>query len=164
MTRLLLPPCAAVLQLGADEIEEACSKDQRVAKQLQGQLKKEAVKVAKMEKLAEKKLVADDMQAAMELQAEIEREEAELAMAERRDRKLAAALIKQETVALKQMPETSDELRKLSRSINGKDGIPLRTKLRARLGELKKDVANKLHELRPNLIVQVEPGRAKGEC
>ena len=102
--------------LEADErTAEDCSKDELLAQQVESQLKKEMVRVAKLERrqrqLAEKKLCHGDMAMAEQLAAEIMEEEARLRADETADRRLASALIKGEQHVLKALPQVSAEAR-----------------------------------------------------
>jgi len=121
---------------------EACDKDEMLAQQLEAQLKKEMVRVAKLERrerqLAEKKLCQDDVAMAERLAAEILEEEERLRAAEVADRRLAAQLVKDEQQVLKALPQTEETLRSLSTKINGDPTVPLRSKLRSKLNALYK--------------------------
>jgi len=134
------------LEMARDVLEaeestaQACVKDEDYARQIDAELQKEALRVAKLERrerqLAEKKLCKEDWDAAARLAEEIEAEEAELRRAERRDRKLAQSLVRDEGKVLATLPKTEEKLRTLSRSINGCDGTiggSMRMRLRARL-------------------------------
>lgn len=107
-------------------------------------LKKETVRVAKLERrerqLAEKKLCKQDLALAEELAADIIEEEGRLRALEAQDRRLAQQLVSGEHEVLRQLPQTEEKLRALSREINGDAPVPLRTRLRGKLDSLRKSM------------------------
>merc|ERR1719440_663985 len=113
---------------------------------MEAQLRKEAARVAKLEKrerqLAQKKLCKGDLAMAEQLATEIENEEAELAALEAKDRRLAAKLVKEEGAVLAAMPQTEEKLKTLSRTINGDGPVTMRTRLRAKLGAMRKGIVD----------------------
>ena len=132
-----------------EENVAACEKDEALARQLEEQLKVEAVRVAKLEKrerqLAQRKLCKGDLQAAEQLAFEIEEEEYQLQQVERRDRRLAQQLVKQESKALASMPQTEEKLKELSKAINGDGPMSMRMRMRAKLSSMRlrmKDITN----------------------
>lgn len=126
--------------------EAACDKDEHLARQLESQLKAEAVRVAKLERrerqLAERKLCKADVRLAEQLAADIEEEENQLLDIERRDRRLAARLVKEESKALQSLPQTEEKLRQLSGSINGHQPVGVRARLAAKLSALRKGMSD----------------------
>jgi len=140
----------ARLVLEAEEsVSQACVKDEDYARQIDAELQKEALRVAKLERrerqLAEKKLCKDDWEAAARLAEDILAEEAELRKAERRDRKLAQTLVREESKVLAGLPKTEEKLRTLSRTINGSDGTvggSMRMRLRAKLSLMRKGISD----------------------
>lgn len=135
-----------------ESVNAECSKDEVFAKQLEAQLRKEALEVSKLEKrereLAHRKLCKDDLRIAEQLAADIERQEAQLIEDERRDRRLARELVKSEGKLLAELPQTEEKLRTLAREFNGSgEEVAMRTKMHAKLGSLRKglsDLSNKL--------------------
>ena len=134
-------------------LEDACSKDEMLARQLEAQLKKEAIRVAKLEKrerdLANRKMCKDDVKLAEQLAVEIDREQEQLALDEARDRRLAQKIVKEERALLKDLPQTEEKLRTMAREVNGVEALPMRTRLRAKLGAMRKglsDRTNQQHE------------------
>jgi hypothetical protein len=127
-----------------EALDATCSKDELIAQQLDAQLKREAVRVAKLEKrereLMRRKLCKDDWQVAEQLALDIEREQAALERDERRDRQLARQLVKQEAMLLRELPQTEEKLRSLAHEVNGAEPTPLRSRLRAKLGSLRKSL------------------------
>jgi len=119
------------------DTDAACEKDEAIAREMEAMLKKEAVRVAKLERrerqLANKKLCKGDLAMAEQLAADIEREEEELLATEAKDRRLARSLVKDENRALAALPQTEEKLRHLSRSINGDGPVSMRTRMRAKL-------------------------------
>lgn len=136
-----------------EDEESACasvSKDEHFARQLDAQLQKEALQVAKLEKrereLARRDLCKDDLRIAEKLAADIDQQEQQLIIDERRDRRLAQQLVKSESKLLAELPQTEEKVRTLARDINGVEQ-PLRTRMHAKLGSLRKglsDLSNKL--------------------
>jgi hypothetical protein len=125
--------------LALDEgLDDACSKDELIARQLESQLKK--AKLEKREReLQQKKMCKGDWYVAEQLAIEIEREVAQLEREERRDRQLARKLVKTESKLLTQLPQTEEKLRTMAREVNG-ENVPLRTRLRAKLGAMRKSL------------------------
>ena len=127
-----------------EKLETACERDEKMARHLEAQLQKEATRVAKLEKreraLAERKLCRNDLQLAEELAAEIEAQEAALIAEERRDRRLAQKLVKQESKLLKDLPQTEEKLKTMARTVNGPESVPMRSKLAAKLGSMRKSL------------------------
>ena len=109
-------------------------------------MKKEALRVAKLERrerqLAERKLCKGDLQAAEQLACEIEEEEHQLRQIERRDRRLATQLVKQEGRALESLPQTEEKLRELSKAINGDGPMSMRMRMRAKLQRMRKSMSD----------------------
>lgn len=111
---------ALAKQLLADDetAEAACERDERLARQVEAELCKEAGRVAKLEKrerdLAQRKLCKADLQVAEQLAAEIEEQEAAILRDERRDRRLAQQLVKRESKLLQQLPQTEEKLHALA--------------------------------------------------
>lgn len=138
--------------LTADEdTSAACDKDEQIAREMETQLKKEAVRVAKLERrereLAEAKLCKGDALMAEQLAADIQAEESRLRAVEAKDRRLASSLVKEESSVLASLPMTEEKLRHLSRSINGDGPVSMRTRLRAKLTTMRTrmgDITNKL--------------------
>lgn len=136
-----------------EESVAACDKDELIAQQLEAQLKQEAVRVAKLEKrerkLTEKKLTKGDIAMAEQLAADIENEEAQLRELERKDRLLARQLVKEEGKALAALPQTEEKLKGLATSINGDSHLPMRTRMLAKLGSMRKgmlDITNNVQQ------------------
>jgi len=129
------------------------AKDERLARQLDDQLRKEAEQVAKLEKrerqLADKELCHSDLRMALSLAQEIEAQEQALIRDEKRDRRLAEQLVKEEGKLLKDLPQTEEKLKMMAKSING-EMLPMRTRLLARLGVSRKalmDTTNRSQQL-----------------
>lgn len=141
--------------LEADEsTKEECSKDEEIARAMEAQEKKEAVRVAKLERrerlLADRKLTKGDIKLAEQLAADIDREECELRELERKDRRLAQELVKHDSKTLAELPQTEEKLKHLSRTINGGGQVPMRTKLTAKLAGLRRgvsDITNKMNNV-----------------
>jgi len=129
-----------------EDTDTACSKDEQIAREMEAQLRKEAARVAQLEKrerqLAERKLCKGDIAMAEQLAADIDQEEAELRALERQDRRLASKLVAEESKALANMPQTEEKLKTLSRAINGDGPVSLRTRLRAKLATVRKGVSD----------------------
>jgi len=129
-----------------EQIETACEKDERLARQLEAEYQKEAARVAKLEKreraLAQRKLCKKDLQIAEELAAEIEAQEQALLREEARDRRLARQLVKQETKLLKELPQTQEKLKTMACTVNGPESVPMRTRLAAKLGSMRKSLVD----------------------
>ena len=129
------------------------AKDERLARQLDDQLRKEAEQVAKLEKrerqLADKELCHSDLRMALSLAQEIEAQEQALIRDEKRDRRLAEQLVKEEGKLLKDLPQTEEKLKMMAKSING-EMLPMRARLLARLGVSRKalmDTTNRSQQL-----------------
>ena len=103
------------------------------------------MRVAKLEarerKLAERKLHKEDFALAEQLAADIDREEAELRELERKDRRLAQTLVKEEGKVLSSLPKTEEKLVEMSKAING-ENVSMRTKLRAKLQGLRRGLSD----------------------
>ena len=134
-------------KLLADEqaLESAIERDERLARQLEAELQKEALQVAKLEKqqrqLAERKLCRNDLKIAEDLALEIEAQELALMREERRDRALASKLVKQESKLLKSMPQMEEKLKTIAKEVNG-DTVSMRARLTAKLGSMRKSLAD----------------------
>jgi hypothetical protein len=131
--------------LEADEATAvAAERDEALAREIEAQLKKDTVRVAKLERrerqLAQRMLCKDDVTLAEELANEIVEEELKLRCLEQQDRKLAAQLVKGEQQVLKSLPQTEERLRSLASEINGNEPMPMRMRLRAKLNSLKKSL------------------------
>ena len=122
---------------------------------------KEAARVAKLEKreraLKEKKLTKGDLALAETLAQDIDREEEALRELERKDRRLAQQLVKNEGDALKNLPQTEEKLRTLSRQINGEAPPSVRTRLRARLNSLRGGISKQMDECAPGAAPARKP-------
>ena len=158
--------------LEADEsTESACAKDELLAKQLEAQERKEALRIAKLEKkvrvAAERKACKGDLAMAEQLAVDIEQEEHEMRERERKDRKLASALVKQESKVLESLPQTEEKLLSMSREINGDAPVPMRTRLFAKLQSLRKglgDITNKQPIMSPQNGVDGFAAEGTTEC
>ena len=134
-------------KLLADEqaLESAIERDERLARQLEAELQKEALQVAKLEKqqrqLAERKLCRNDLKIAEDLALEIEAQEQALMREERRDRALASKLVKHESKLLKSMPQMEEKLKTIAKEVNG-DTVSMRARLTAKLGSMRKSLAD----------------------
>jgi len=129
-----------------EQIEAACDKDERLARQLEAELQREMVSVAKLEKrnreLVQRTQCKSDTKLAEELAAEIDAQEQALLREERRDRKLAAQLVKQESKLLKELPQTEEKLKTMARTVNGEEPPTMRTKLVAKLSSMRKSLGS----------------------
>ena len=86
---------------------------------------------------------------------------------ERKDRKLASALVKQESKVLESLPQTEEKLLSMSREINGDAPVPMRTRLFAKLQSLRKglgDITNKQPIMSPQNGVDGFAAEGTTEC
>lgn len=127
--------------------QEACGKDEWLARRLDAQLRKETVRVAKLERRERQAAEQNDLVLAEQLAADIAREEAAMRKAEATDRRLAAKLVKEQGKALSQLPQTEEKLRSLAGTINGEPTPSMRARLRAKLTSMRsgvQDITNKV--------------------
>jgi len=120
----------------------AVEKDEALAREIETQLQKDTVRVAKLERrerqLAQRMLCKDDLQLAEQLAADIIDEEMKLRSLEEKDRMLARQLVKDEQAVLQSLPQTAESLRKMASEINGDAPAPMRLRLRAKLSAMRK--------------------------
>ena len=140
--------------LQADEsIEAACQKDHLLAQQVETMLRKDTVRVAKLEKREQQLKELKDVALAEQLASEILEEEQKLALREAADRKLAAELVKDEFNVLKGLPQTEEKLRALATNINGNAPVPLRSRLRNKLASMRKGLERSVQHDKENGVV-----------